>query len=374
VYSSVVNAVVRRGRYVTALLVGLAAACGDGGQQSQPGAGMGGPGGRGAPVATVSVAQVEMGTISRVVTVSGVVEPIRVIAVNSQLAGALLSVEVQEGDAVAENAVLARIDDRELRAQLASAEAAYQVASATYERSQRLWERQVITAAEYERDRAAFAAAEAQVQQLRTRLEYATIRSPVTGVVATKHVEQGDVVGAQTRLFTIADVSTMVVRVQVSELDVVHVSPGDMANVVLDAYPDRPIVGRVRRIFPTADPTTRLVPVEVALEGEGAQLARTGFLARVSLKLNTTMQARLVPASAVLGSAGSESVFVVELGKARRRPVRTGAMSEGKVEIVSGLEVGEVVVVAGNHALRDGMDVRVVGDIPEGVPGLESAK
>jgi len=369
-----VNAVVRRGRYVTALLVGLAAACGDGGQQSQPGAGMGGPGGRGAPVATVSVAQVEMGTISRVVTVSGVVEPIRVIAVNSQLAGALLSVEVQEGDAVAENAVLARIDDRELRAQLASAEAAYQVASATYERSQRLWERQVITAAEYERDRAAFAAAEAQVQQLRTRLEYATIRSPVTGVVATKHVEQGDVVGAQTRLFTIADVSTMVVRVQVSELDVVHVSPGDMANVVLDAYPDRPIVGRVRRIFPTADPTTRLVPVEVALEGEGAQLARTGFLARVSLKLNTTMQARLVPASAVLGSAGSESVFVVELGKARRRPVRTGAMSEGKVEIVSGLEVGEVVVVAGNHALRDGMDVRVVGDIPEGVPGLESAK
>jgi len=193
-------------------------------------------------------------------------------------------------------------------------------------------------------------------------------------VVATKHVEQGDVVGAQTRLFTIADVSTMVVRVQVSELDVVHVSPGDMANVVLDAYPDRPIVGRVRRIFPTADPTTRLVPVEVALEGEGAQLARTGFLARVSLKLNTTMQARLVPASAVLGSAGSESVFVVELGKARRRPVRTGAMSEGKVEIVSGLEVGEVVVVAGNHALRDGMDVRVVGDIPEGVPGLESAK
>src|SRR5690606_42106509 len=119
------------------------------------------------------------------------------------------------------------------RAQLASAEAAYQVASATYERSQRLWERQVITAAEYERDRAAFAAAEAQVQQLRTRLEYATIRSPVTGVVATKHVEQGDVVGVQTRLFTIADVSTMVVRVQVSEPDVVHIEPAEAADVIL---------------------------------------------------------------------------------------------------------------------------------------------
>src|SRR5690606_41857025 len=285
VYSSVVNAVVRRGRYVTALLVGLAAACGDGGQQSQPGAGMGGPGGRGAPVATVSVAQVEMGTISRVVTVSGVVEPIRVIAVNSQLAGALLSVEVQEGGAVAENAVLARIDDRELRAQLASAEAAYQVASATYERSQRLWERQVITAAEYERDRAAFAAAEAQVQQLRTRAGYATIRAPVTGIVTEKLVEAGDIVGNQTRLFTIADVSTMVVRVQVSELDVVLVRPGDAVDVQLDAFPGRMLAGRVRHVLPEADPASRLVPVEVAITGADAQLARPGFLARLTFAL-----------------------------------------------------------------------------------------
>lgn len=360
------------------MLVGLAVACGDGSQAPQsgsPGPGMGrGPGGRDAGVATVSVASVEMGSIARVVTVSGVVEPIRVIAVNSQLAGALRSVDVQEGDPVAENAVLARLDDRELRAQVASAEAAHQVALATYERSQHLRERQVITAAEYERDRAALAAAEAQLQQLRTRLDYATVRSPVTGVVATKHVEQGDIVGVQTRLFTIADVSTMVVRVQVSELDVVHIEPGDAANVILDAFPDQPIPGRVRRVFPTADPTTRLVPVEVALEGEGARLARAGFLARVSLHLSSKVEARLVPASAVLGSAGSEAVFVVELGKAKRRPVQTGATSEGRVEIVSGLEVGEVVVVTGNNALRDGMEVRVVGDRPEGVPGMEAAQ
>jgi RND family efflux transporter MFP subunit len=176
----------------------------------------------------------------------------------------------------------------------------------------------------------------------------------------------------------VADVSTLVVPIGVSELDVAQLAPGDTVEVSLDALPDRPLRGRIRRVFPAADPTTRLVPVEVALEF-GSQ-ARPGYLARVRLRLDSRSDVPLVPASAVLsGAGGVESAFVVEDGKAFRRQVETGMVSRGRVEIVSGLQPGDTVVVEGGASLREGAQVRAVGDrapveaaadsVPGGRPG-----
>jgi membrane fusion protein, multidrug efflux system len=340
-------------------------ACGGDGEAAQgggPGGGApgGGRGGPGARVSVVETAAVEIGSVARDVNVSGVVEPIRTVGVNSQVAGALLAVQVEEGTRVQAGQVLARLDDREIAAQERSAEAEFAVRSAAYERSRRLRESQVITQAEYERDRAAYEAGRSQLEQLRTRRGYAVIRAPLSGVVTEKMVESGDVVGAQTRLFTIGDLSTMVVRVSVSELDVVNLSPGDNVRVALDAHPGRELAGTIRRIFPSADPGTRLVPVEVALRAADAGIARPGFLARVTMALGAKENVMLVPASAIVGGSGSQNVYVVEDGKALRRSVSTGLTSRGQVEIVSGLSPGEAVVVTGNNSLRDGADVRVV--------------
>lgn len=352
------------GVLAVALAVGAQAGCGrdaEAGAQAS-GRGPGGPGGQGARVTPVSVAPVERGSVGRAVTVAGNIEPIRVVGVNSQISGALLAVLVEEGTVVRKGSVLARVDDQELQAQLEAAEASYQVTEAAFERAQQLRDRKVITLPEYERDRTAFAAAKAQLEQLRMRVAYATVTAPIDGVVTEKRVEAGDVVAPQTRLFTLADVSTLVVRVGVSELDVVAVNVGDPAVLALDAFPERSFHGRVRRIFPTGDPTTRLVPVEVALRGQDADDVRPGFLARVTFALGTRDGVLLVPASALVGGAGSESVFVVEDGRAVRRTVMPGVTSEGRVEIVKGLQAGEQVIVAGNNMLRDGAVVRVIED------------
>jgi RND family efflux transporter MFP subunit len=320
-----------------------------------------GRGGRGETVLAVETQPVQVGEISRSVSVSGAVEPIRMIGVNSQIAGALRDVAVEEGNVVNAGTVLATLDDREIAAQLRSAEAGLTVAQSAFDRSERLRERQVITVAEYERDRAALEAAKAQVDQLRTRAGYTTVRAPIAGVITEKDVETGDIVSVQTRMFTIADISTMVVRVAVSELDVIELSPGSRVEVRLDAYSGQPFGGRVRRIFPTADPTTRLVPVEVALDAAVARIARPGFLARVTFGLRSRENVLLVPASAIVGGAGAEAVFVIEDAKARRRPVRVGMTSQGRVEVLQGLDEGEAVVTVGTNRLRDGADVRVVG-------------
>jgi RND family efflux transporter MFP subunit len=349
-------------RGVAALVVVMAVAgCGgeDGGAQAQPAPG---PGGRGTPaIVPVETEPVENGRIARSVTVSGTVEPIRTVAVNAQLSGALRTVSAEEGTYVQAGAVLATLDDREISAQLASVNASWELAKANFDRAEQLRARQVITAAEYERDRAALAAAEAQRQQLETRLGYATVRAPISGVVTEKNVEAGDAVGVQTRLFTIADISTMVVRVRVSELDVVDLAPGAAVQVALDAFPSGMLSGRIRRVFPAADPATRLVPVEVAIRGSDARIARPGFLARVTFALGAKDNVRLVPASAIVKDAsGAEAVYVVESERAERRIVRTGAVSEGRVEIVDGVQVGEIVVVTGTNNLRDGATVRIV--------------
>ena len=359
------------------LLVGgaiTAIAC-DRGESAPPAGGRGGPNGGQARVVPVAVAVAELGTAARTVSASGAVEPLRRVAINSQLGGALLSVNVEEGSRVSAGTVLARIDSRELSAQLAAAEAALEAATRAADRAQQLFDQQIVTAAEYERDQTAASAARASRDQLRTRIGYATVRSPIAGVVLEKQVERGDVVGPNTELFTVADISVLVVRVPVSELDVTGLDVGDEVEITLDALPGRRTMGRIRRIFPSADTLTRLVPVEVELRGAAARDVRPGFLARATFSLDPRGDVLLVPASAVVDAAAGAAVFRVKDGTASRTSVRRGDTYQGRVEILSGLSPGDTIVIAGNTELRDGASVRIT-DLPSlerpGVPMVPS--
>jgi len=143
-----------------AFLAAAACACGGDDEAAAGRPGGGGPGG-GPPVAVVETATVEEGSIAREIELSGVVEPIRTVSVNSQLATTVSAVFAEEGDRVSTGSVLARLQDAELTANLESARAALEAARAAFERAEQLRAREVITLPEYERDRTALAAAEA---------------------------------------------------------------------------------------------------------------------------------------------------------------------------------------------------------------------
>jgi RND family efflux transporter MFP subunit len=303
------------------------------------------------------------------VSATGTVEPIRSVGINSQIAGALLAVNVEEGNTVREGAVLARIDSREVEAQLASAEASLELARRTAERSEQLRAQQIVTAAEFDRDQAALAAAQASRDQLRARLSYATVRAPISGVVTQKRVEAGDIVSPQTRLFTIADRSLLVVHVLVSELDVPALRTGNRVQVQIDAHPDRTFTGQIRRIFPSADTVSRLVPVEVALAGADARGITIGFLARVRFDLAPRENILMIPAAALIETVGQPAVYLLSGTSVSRRTVERGESYQGRVEIRNGLVVGDSVIIAGQNMLRDGATVRVVrppaGDVAQ---------
>ncbi len=341
---------------------GAAPAGGNAGARG-PGGGPGGPGGmRGGPVA-VEVAPVVRGSLAREATVAGVLAPVRSVGVNAQLGGALLSVRVEEGDVVRAGQVLAEVDSRELRAQLRSAEAALELAKSTAERSAALFKDRVVTAAEHERDQAALAAAQASAEALRTRLSYAMVRAPTSGIITDKRAEAGDLVQAQGRLFTIADVSTLVVRVQVSELDITGLRERQPVDITVDAMGATRFGGTIRRIFPAADSATRMVPVEVAISGPAVRQLKPGYLARVTVKLGERPGVLLVPSSAVVGSRDARAVFLLRGDKVERKLVRIGQASGLMVEVVEGLQAGDSVVTAGTEQVRDGGTVRIVRPI-----------
>jgi membrane fusion protein (multidrug efflux system) len=300
--------------------------------------------------------------------VTGQLEPLRVVSVNAQLPGALLELTVEEGSRVRAGQIIAEVDARELEAQVRAAEAQATFAKATAERSAKLFAEQIITAAENERDQAARAAAEATLSQLRTRLGFASVRSPIDGVVTARFVQSGDIVGNNTRLFTIADLSTLVVRMPVSELEVTQLRAGQAVALRVDALGGETVPGRVRRIFPTADSTSRLVPVEIAVTGSDAGRLRPGYTVRATIRLDTREDALVVPTRAVLGASGARSVFIVKEGLAERRAVRVGDDVDGKVEVFSGLALGDTIIVAGNSLVREGGKVRIVDPLAPELP------
>ena len=351
---------------------------GGGGATGGGGPGGGGPGGGGgnrgggnnrpSPVEVITVSR---GTLARTSTVSGILEPLRTVGVNAQMSGALLSVNVEEGNYVREGQTLAQIDARELDAQVKSAIAALELAESTAKRSDELWRQRIVTALEYERDRAALASAQASLEQLKTRLGYATIKSPISGVVTEKRLEAGDIVSPQTRLFSIADNSMLVSRVMVSELEVALLRQGAVVDVTVDALGGARVPGRIRRVFPSADSVTRLVPVEVALSGSALKQLRPGYTIRSTFRLGSRDGALLIPTRAVMGPAGARTVVIVRQGKSERRIVRVGPDIDGTTEVLEGLAAGDTVIVAGQALLRDGSTVRIVPPLaPDGRPSV----
>lgn len=310
----------------------------------------------------VAVAPVERRTLARSVVLSAPVEPLRRIGVNSQSTGTVLEVAVQEGDRVRTGDLMARLDTREVEAQLERARATLANAETAFRRASEMRGSQIITEAEFEQARAAHGTAKSDVTLWETRLGFGRIRAPGAGVVTAKLVESGSAVSTNQRMFELADESVLVVRVQVSELDVVHLAGGTPVTVTLDAYPDRPLSGRIRRIFPSADPQSRLVPVEVALGPAPAGVqVRPGFLARIRLDLDAITDALAVPAPAVGSAAEGAFVYAVAGDTLERRLVQTGVTTDGWVQLLGGVAEGDAVVVSGHTNLRPGGQVRVAG-------------
>jgi len=215
-------------------------------------------------------------------------------------------------------------------------------------------------------DRALAAARTAQAQQhlatLDAQLSYATIRSPIAGIVTDQFQYEGEFASAGGKLVTIADTSTVIVKAPFSDTAVAQVKTGDTATVVPTDTSAEEMHGQVTLLSRASDPASRTVEVWVTL-GNGDGKLRANGAAQVTIATNSKNDAVVVPASAVTldtSNATEGTVMVVDdQNVAHETTVTIGIRTPDKVEIVKGLNGGETVVVQGNYALPDGTKVEI---------------
>lgn len=310
----------------------------------------------------VLAATVEAQDLSRQVTLSNPIEAIRVVDLAARTDGVVTEVLVEEGDAIEVGDVLARIDVAEQRAELARAKAQLQEREANFGRFQQLKDRDYIDEASFEAARAELAIAQSDVALWQTRVDFGEVTSTVNGTVIDRMIEPGEAISSNGVLFSIADLSTLVVRLGVSELDVGQLQVGQSVGVTIDALDrNNTIDATIRRIFPAADPGSRLITVEIALPKPQALNIKPGFLARVDLVVESYDDVIAIPAIAAGQEDGQAYVMVIDEDMTLvRRPVELGISRGAWREVISGLDVGEQVVPSNPSELNAGDRVRIV--------------
>jgi HlyD family secretion protein len=225
-------------------------------------------------------------------------------------------------------------------------------------------------------DRALASARTAQAQQhlatLDAQLSYATIRSPITGIVTDQFQYEGEFASAGGKIVTIADTSTVIVKAPFSDTAVAEVKTGDTVTVVPTDTSAEEMHGQVTLLSRSSDPTSRTVEVWVTLGNSDGKLRANGA-AQVTIAANSKNDAIVVPASAITletSNANEGTVMVVDdQNVAHETKVTIGIRTQDKVEIVEGLKGGETVVIEGNYALPDGTKVEPQsGETEENTP------
>jgi len=355
------------------------------------------------PLVEVVVAQKSANNGGReaLLNASGYVTPRRRATIAAKITGRVTGVFFDEGTHVAENQLLATLDDSDVRKALNAAKADYEASKAAItdfevqlrnariqlHRAEQLQSAGVETQEQLDNARtnadslqAKIALAQSQVVSAETRIQEAqqavdncTIRAPYAGIVVSKDAQVGEMVSpvsagggfTRTGIATIVDMNSNEIEVDVNESYISRVQDGQPVTAILDAYPDWEIPSRVRTIIPSADRQKATVKVRISfLKLDPRILPDMGikvtFLSAEQKKpAGADAASILIPQSAVHEDNGKKIVFLVKDDKAERRAVTLGGSRGSDTVVIAGVSVGDTVVVKGPENLRDGQSVAI---------------
>lgn len=277
-------------------------------------------------------------------------------AVVAKVAGEVRDVLVQEGQTVTAGQVLARLDRDRLSLSMEQARADLRKLQQEYRRNVLLHEKGLVSEGAFENLRYDLEALDADYQLAKLELEYTEIRSPIDGVISAKLTMPGNSVRQGEAVFQISDSTTLLAKLHVPQRELFQFEQGQQAELAFDALPGAVYSAHVLRISPRIDASTGTVKVTLAVSDPERALL-PGMFARARIVYEVRQDTLLIPADAVLAEDAEPSVFVVEDGIARRRPVTTGLGSGARIEITSGLKGTEDIVILGQLGLRDGSAV-----------------
>lgn len=343
------------------------------------------PAARVRPPPLVSAAEVEAREVPVTLNAPVDLRPLFAADVGAKTLGYLDAVLVDRGDRVRKGQLVAVVRPSDLPDQLAAErgsletiKAAAALARSNFERAQKLAPSGLVSQQDLQTTTSALAQAEAnerasesRISALATRLGEMRIEAPLDGVVASRRLDPGALVGpgGAGPILTVVQTNVLRVFIAITERDVGRARVGQEARVELDAIPGKTFQGRVVRLAPAFDPSTRTLDAEVQLENPTGEL-RPGMYGRGAIVVETHPGAAVIPATAAVINSKGQFAFVLEGEVVRRRPIELGVDGGEWLEVVRGLKAGDEVVVAGTDGLADGARVRVYrpGPAPDPAP------
>ena len=312
-----------------------------------------------APQTTIQVSVIEIRTVQAPVRVevTGQVAPIFQAVLSSRIQGTIDQLLVREGTTVVKGQRLIQLDNRDVEADLARASAEVENAKAQLDRMETLYRQDAVSKQEMENATRLYKVAEAGRKTVLAQLSYTVVKAPFDGVITEKMVEAGELASPGQPLLRMENPRQLRLEAMVAESDLRSVSRGDKIPVTIDALEGRRLAGIVAQILPAGDPDTHTFTVKVDLPP--APGLKTGMFGRFQLDKGTSKTV-LIPATAVVERGELTSVFAVGSDRiARLRWVKTGRRFDQQVEILSGVNVGESVLLDAARGV-DGASVKII--------------
>jgi membrane fusion protein, multidrug efflux system len=325
------------------------------------------------PVRPVTLTQIKAGGAGETAVFAGEVKPRHESDLAFRIGGKVIARSVDVGARVTRGDVLARLDPADVglqaeaqKAAAVAAETEFHYAQSEYERYQNLFKQKFVSASALDQkknsldtNRAKYDQAKAQLAVTRNQAGYATLLAPDDGVITAASVEAGQVVASGQTVFKLAREDQREVAISVPENRIGELRRADTLGVVLWANPEKVYPARVREIAPAVDSVTRTFAVRVAVP-ERDPAMQWGMTANVVAQSREPGDAVVLPLTALYRKDGSAAVWVYDPGvqKVSLRPVKVGQYREDGVLLTGGVALGEWVVTAGVHKLREGETVR----------------
>lgn len=307
----------------------------------------------------VEARSVELGDITAFYASTATLEAEGEATVAAKASGTVTRVFVEEGAKVKAGEPLAQLDTERLALEVDRNRALWIKLESEMERAGQLHSKKLISSDAYDKLKFEVEALKAAYDLAALELKNATIVAPIDGVVAERQIKLGNMVELNQATFRISDFDPLHAILHVPEKEMVKLKTGQNAQIQADALANQVFAGTIKRISPVVDPTSGTFKVTIEVQDPAAQL-KPGMFGRVSIVHDVHKAARLLPKDAVLAEDNINTVFIVRKGVAYRQTVETGFTNERFVEVIDGLEPGDMVVTAGHASLKDKTKVELL--------------
>jgi len=307
---------------------------------------------------TVRIAEAKKGTPEMDYVANGNFAPFQELSFAAENSGRVVKVLVDEGSPVRIGQTLAVIEGDKLNIDVQNANAAYQTALADYQRYENAFKTGGVTRQQVDQAKLNLNNAKSRLSQARITYGDANIKSTINGIVNKRNIEPGSVVSPGTILFELVNVSKLKLEVTVNEQQVSTLKTGSPVKVKASVFPDKEYSGKVTFIAPKADESLNF-PIEIEIAGNPNNELKAGMYGSAIFESKGTQQAPVItiPRNAFVGGVGNNQVFVVKDSVARLTKIVSGRILGDEVEVLQGLNEGEVVVTSGQINLQDGTKV-----------------